>query len=101
MNLTRNAIEAVEASNAKERKIVIETNLRDKFIEVHVIDTGPGIDPNVDLFAQFESSKRDGMGLGLSLSRTLIEANGGKIWFEPKTKGRSRFCFTIPTAVIN
>lgn len=101
MNLTRNAIEAVEASNANERQIIIETYLRDKFIEVHVIDTGPGIDPNVDLFAQFESSKRDGMGLGLSLSRTLIEANGGKIWFEPKTKGRSRFCFTIPTAVIN
>jgi PAS domain S-box-containing protein len=101
MNLTRNAIEAVETANAKERKIVIETNPQSDCIEVHVIDTGPGIDPNVDLFAQFESSKRDGMGLGLSLSRTLIEANGGKIWYEPKIKGRSRFCFTIPTAVIN
>lgn len=101
MNLTRNAIEAVEAANMDEQKITIETVPQHGFIEVHVIDTGPGIDPNVDLFAQFESSKRDGMGLGLSLSRTLIEANGGKIWYEPKTKGRSRFCFTIPIAVIN
>lgn len=101
MNLTRNAIEAVEASGVNERNITIKTKRQKSYIEVHVIDTGPGIDPNVDLFAQFESSKRDGMGLGLSLSRTLIEANGGKIWYEPKTKGRSRFCFTIPVAVIS
>lgn len=101
MNLTRNAIEAVEASGVSERDITIKTTPQKKFIEIHVIDTGPGIDPDVDLFAQFESSKRDGMGLGLSLSRTLIEANGGKIWYEPKTKGRSRFCFTIPVAVIS
>lgn len=96
MNLTRNAIEALDDENVNIKQIYIETASAGDFIEVHVIDTGPGIDPNVDLFAQFETSKRDGMGLGLSLSRTLTEANDGKIWYESKSKGRSRFCFTIP-----
>ena len=98
MNLTRNAIEAVDAEDISVKNIYIETKLIEKFVEVHVADTGPGIDPNFDLFTQFESSKRDGMGLGLSLSRTLIEANNGKIWYEPKSEERSRFCFTIPLA---
>jgi signal transduction histidine kinase len=98
MNLTRNAIEAVDAANIKVKHIYIETKLIEQFVEVHVIDTGPGIDPNFDLFTQFESSKRDGMGLGLSLSRTLIEANNGNIWHEPKAEEKSRFCFTVPLA---
>lgn len=101
MNLTRNAIEAVDADNDDVKQIIIETGSTKNFVEVHVIDTGPGIDPNVNLFAQFESSKRDGMGLGLSLSRTLIEANNGTIWYKTKTNGRSRFCFTIPIASSN
>jgi PAS domain S-box-containing protein len=101
MNLTRNAIEAVDVVDLDVREISIETARAGNFIEVHVIDTGPGIDPEVDLFAQFESSKKDGMGLGLSLSRTLIEANNGTIWYEPKENGRSKFCFTIPIASLN
>lgn len=101
MNLTRNAIEALDTKNIEVKQIYIETTPAGDFIEVHVIDTGPGIDPRVDLFAQFESSKTDGMGLGLSLSRTLIEANDGTIWYESKTRGRSRFCFTIPIARSN
>jgi len=98
LNLTRNAIEAVDAANISVKHIYIETKLIEKFVEVHVIDTGPGIEPNFNLFTQFESSKRDGMGLGLSLSRTLIEANNGNIWHEPKAEEKSRFCFTIPLA---
>lgn len=101
MNLTRNAIEAVDTENIDVKQIYIETKTVEDFIEVHVIDTGPGIDTNIDLFAQFESSKSDGMGLGLSLSRTLIEANAGKIWYDSKTKGRSSFCFTIPKEHLN
>lgn len=96
MNLTRNSIEAIIANHINVKEIDIETISREDFVEVHVIDTGPGIDKDIDLFAQFESSKSDGMGLGLSLSRTLIEANNGTIWYESKTKGRSRFCFTVP-----
>lgn len=101
MNLARNAIEAVDDENVDKKQIRILTILSNDFIEVHVIDTGSGIDPNVDLFAQFETSKSNGMGLGLSLSRTLIEANKGKIWYETKTKGKSKFCFKIPVAHSN
>lgn len=101
VNLTRNAIEALNDKNLNEKQIFIETIFSGNYIEVHVIDTGPGIDPSVDLFAQFETSKRDGMGLGLSLSRTLIEANSGTIWYESRSEGRSKFCFTIPVAHLN
>lgn len=98
MNLIRNAIEAVDSEYIDTKQISIETAPAGDFIEIRVIDTGSGIDPSIDLFSQYESSKRDGMGLGLSLSRTLIEANNGTIWCESRLKDRSVFCFTIPTA---
>lgn len=101
MNLVRNAIEALDDKNVNPKQILIKTTQTAEFIKVNVIDTGRGIDPNTDIFAQFESSKRDGMGLGLSLSRTLIDANNGKIWYENKPDGQSTFCFTIPIAQTN
>ena len=101
MNLVRNAIQALDDKNVSPKQILIKTTQTAEFIKVNVIDTGLGIDPNTDIFAQFESSKRDGMGLGLSLSRTLIDANNGKIWYENKPDGQSTFCFTIPIAQTN
>jgi len=65
-------------------------------IKVAVEDTGCGVDPDIDLFTQFETSKQDGMGLGLAFSRSIIEANGGKLWCEPETEHSTKFCFTLP-----
>ena len=69
-------------------------------VEVIVADTGAGIDPTLaaHLFTAFVSSKSEGMGLGLSICRTIVEANGGRIWAEPRKGGGTEFHFTLVSA---
>jgi two-component system sensor kinase FixL len=66
-----------------------------------VADTGPGLAPSIgdQLFKAFVSTKHDGMGLGLSICRTIIEAHGGKIWTVSAPSGGAVFHFTVPRAV--
>ncbi|WP_395443701.1 ATP-binding protein [Caulobacter sp. UC70_42] len=65
-----------------------------------VADTGAGVSPSVSeqLFTAFVSTKSDGMGLGLSICRTIVEAHGGRIWFEPRQGGGTQFHFTLVRA---
>lgn len=96
VNLIRNAIEAI--AEAPIRDLRIATKLRaDGLIEVSVEDTGPGIAEEIrpQLFTAFISTKADGMGLGLSICRTIIEAHGGRIWVEHPPQGGTRFHFTL------
>jgi len=67
---------------------------------VSVSDTGPGISPDVAdrLFQPFVTSKAHGMGVGLSICRTIIEAQGGRIWAERNAEGGATFSFTLPLA---
>lgn len=96
LNLLRNAIEAVAESPIREVN-VITRNEGDDMVRVTVSDTGPGIDPAVrdQLFTAFTTTKAEGMGLGLSICRTIIEANGGRIWAEPGETGGATFHFTL------
>jgi len=66
-------------------------------VAVSVADTGPGIDPRIasQLFQPFTTTKREGMGIGLSISRTIIESHGGQITMEPNPGGGSIFRFTL------
>lgn len=99
INLVRNAIEAMAKS--PERRLTISSRPDNHhFVRVTVADTGPGIPSKIaeNLFRAFVSTKADGMGLGLSICRTIIEANGGRIWLEPHTDGGARFHFTLPRA---
>lgn len=96
INLLRNAIEAMAEANCSQREIRISAKLHKKHVEILVSDTGPGIDPNVTLFKRFETSKANGMGLGLSICRSLVETNGGKMWYETEGLENGRFCFTLP-----
>jgi two-component system, LuxR family, sensor kinase FixL len=96
LNLLRNAVEAMETS--ERRELVVSTKpAADNMIEVTVSDTGPGIDPSVasQLFEPFVTTKRQGMGIGLSISRTIIESHGGQITMEPNPGGGSIFRFTL------
>ena len=69
-------------------------------VRISVADTGSGISPDVaeQLFQPFITTKRHGMGVGLSISRTIVEAHGGRIWVEPNPAGGTIFNFTL-TAV--
>lgn len=96
LNLMRNAIEAMqEVSN---RELRISSRLKDRdTVEVEVADTGSGIAPEVaaQLFQPFVTSKRTGMGVGLSISRTIMEAHGGRLWAEPNPGGGTVFRMTL------
>jgi len=95
VNLLRNAIEAIAEAQSECRRIVVTAEQIDDLVQVSVEDTGPGVPEGLDLFTQFETTKRDGMGLGLSISRSLVETNGGRIWYE-RTASGSRFSFALP-----
>lgn len=99
INLMRNAIEAMDASPMKRLSISSWREIGG-YVQVSVTDTGPGVAPEVadKLFDAFNSSKAEGLGLGLSICRTIVEANGGRIWMEPRAGGGSEFHFTLVSA---
>jgi len=96
LNLIRNAMDAMEASTARDLVITV-VPVGDTHVRVSVADTGSGIAPEVaeQLFQPFITTKRHGMGVGLSISRTIIEAHGGRIWVEPNPGGGTIFNFTL------
>jgi len=96
LNLMRNAIEAM--AGMERRELVLSTQpTDDDMIEVSVTDTGTGIAPEIaeKLFQPFVTTKRQGMGVGLSISRTIIEAHGGKLWAQPNPGGGTIFRLTL------
>ncbi|SNT12311.1 PAS/PAC sensor signal transduction histidine kinase [Sphingomonas laterariae] len=96
VNLIRNAAEAMAESPT--RLLTIATALeRPAMVRVTIADTGPGLDADVAalLFQAFLSTKAEGMGLGLSICRTIVEAHGGKIWVDIPPEGGTRFHFTL------
>ena len=98
VNLVRNAIEAM--SDAPERKLTISTALEDGMIRADFSDTGHGLPAKagVELFVPFSSTKSNGLGVGLSISRSIVEAHYGTIWAEANPGGGAKFCFTLPLA---
>jgi len=96
LNLIRNAMDAMEATHTRD--LAISVMLADNnLVRVSVADTGSGIEPEVaeQLFQPFITTKRHGMGVGLSISRTIVEAHGGRIWVESNPAGGTIFHFTL------
>jgi len=99
VNLFRNALEAMAQSPRREL-VVTNTPVADDMIEVEVSDTGTGFQDDVipNLFQTFFTTKDTGMGVGLSISRSIIEAHGGRMWAESNASGGATFRFTLPAA---
>jgi two-component system sensor kinase FixL len=100
INLMRNAIEAMEDS--EHRELTVTTIARERDVMVEVRDTGCGIAPEMadQLFQPFATTKPQGMGIGLSISRTIIEGHEGRIWAEASPGGGTAFRFTLPSVMI-
>jgi two-component system, LuxR family, sensor kinase FixL len=102
LNLVRNAVEAM--STTEDPLLTIATRQFAKqgvglLAEVRISDSGSGLDPTVlsQLFQPFVTTKAGGMGVGLSICRSIVEAHGGQIWAEPNSQGGTSFTFTVPT----
>lgn len=101
LNLVRNAIEAVESVPPESREIILRTALGpDNTVEISVTDTGPGVDQKVvdRLFAPFVTTKPAGAGLGLAISRSIVEAHKGTLRYRPQSAGGACFMFRLPHA---
>jgi PAS domain S-box-containing protein len=99
INLMRNGLEAMVAS--RHRELVVATRLLDQdTVEIAVVDSGPGLPDEVadHLFEPFVSTKRNGMGLGLSICRAIVESHGGKLLSSPNPDGGTVFRFTVAAA---
>ncbi len=101
LNLARNGLEALSADNLETRNLTISAELQSSdTMLISVEDTGPGIDPEEleHLFDPFYTTKSNGLGMGLSISRSIVEAHNGKLWAEAILNGGTAFRFTLPVA---
>lgn len=96
VNLIRNACDAMQNLPAADRKIAIRTFKQSDLVAVNIRDNGPGVpEPLMEnLFEPFYSTKEEGLGLGLAISRSIVEDGGGSIWLDRQTQGAS-FTFTL------
>ena len=97
VNLLRNAFEAMESTPPEQREVAVRTAAAGQFVEVGVADQGAGL-PAEDLkiFDAFATTKPDGLGMGLAISRTIVEAHGGILWATPNRPRGAAFRFTLP-----
>jgi PAS domain S-box-containing protein len=98
INLAINGIEAMQAVNDRPRKLAIKSERHGDGVLVQVKDSGIGLDPDrvTRIFEPFVTTKPQGIGMGLSISRSIIESHGGRLWAVPLTHG-ALFQFTLPT----
>ena len=99
VNLVRNSVEGIQSLAANGGTVTLKTCLLgDEFVQITVADTGPGIEAGMIeiMFEPFQTSKASGMGMGLSISRTIIENHGGKLWVDKDYHNGALFGFTLP-----
>lgn len=101
LNLVRNSIDALSDISGRDKQITVAARAAAGMVEVSVSDNGPGV-PEEEigpLFDLFFTTKPSGMGLGLPISRSIIETHGGRLWLAANGSDGSRFSFTLPAAV--
>ncbi len=102
MNLLLNAFDAIGECSTENRTVLVESHQHDGEIHVAVRDRGTGIAPETleRLFQPFNSSKRQGLGMGLSISRSIVGLHGGRLWGENNSGPGATFCFTLPVVQV-
>ena len=99
LNLLMNSIEALNNTTNTMGKIILQTQLLpDKTVETTISDNGPGIDSDIadKIFEAFKTSKSSGLGMGLAICRSIIEAHGGKLWVDLQQRNGALFGFNLP-----
>jgi C4-dicarboxylate-specific signal transduction histidine kinase len=98
LNLTLNGLEAAASAKGARREVTVVTSARDEAVEVAVSDTGGGLAPAVErrLFTPFVTTKANGLGLGLAISRSIIESHGGHLWATSQPGAPTTFRFSLP-----
>jgi signal transduction histidine kinase len=101
INLAMNAIEAMNEVEAGRRELMVTTGLSESGVSAAVSDRGAGFDATQaeQIFKPFHTTKSGGMGMGLAISRSIIESHDGKLWAEPRPGGGATFKFTLPATV--
>ena len=97
-NLMRNALDAIYESSGPPAELTVRTRRAGDEVEVAVVDSGPGLADEIagEIFEPFVTSKREGLGMGLSICRSIIEAHGGRIWAAPNSARGMTFAFALP-----
>lgn len=98
LNLVLNAVDAMESIMDRPRELHIETRRIESHIEISVLDSGVGLTPEAieRIFRAFHTTKPDGLGMGLSICRSIVELHGGRLWAEANSGHGAAFRFTIP-----
>jgi len=98
LNLCMNGIEAMHETDANQRQLTVQTVMSNGSVLATVSDRGMGIEPAKaeQLFKPFHTTKANGMGMGLAISRSIIESFGGKLWAESNAGGGAIFSFSLP-----
>jgi signal transduction histidine kinase len=96
VNLVQNAIRVLADSETPHAEILVSTLLSNGEVVLSVEDNGPGIPKDVDVFAPFYTTHTEGLGMGLSICKSIVESVNGKIWVDQETDMTTKFCISIP-----
>ena len=99
INLIKNSVEAIMGAGIEEGRVEIASQFTEEnSVEISVADNGPGISAGIAgiLFDPYQTSKESGMGMGLSISRSIVEAHNGKLWVDKNRSSGAMFCMSLP-----
>ena len=98
MNLMVNAIDAMKGVNNRRELTIESERSENDYVVITVSDTGPGVSPEQadQIFNAFFTTKSNGTGMGLSISRSIVESHGGRLWAAKNSPRGARFSFTLP-----